>query len=194
MFLKTSWFWVRPSSLVFRCSCLTTPLYTWGNRTNVCDFHICAVCFCFCVLHWRIALPLYWGPIHQAGPPLPRACNFPHSVSGRGRGGGRAVGALVPFVLVLGFLLFHLHVLACALLLALVLVFFSLCVFVHLCGAFVQLEVPARLVTNPAPDRQNRQLWGGFRLISCRPIYQQLYIFQTEIDSFPKIVTWPIGR
>ena len=83
-----------------------SPTDTWGNRTNVCDFHICIVCFCFCVLHWRIALPLYWGPIHQAGPPLPRACNFPHSVSGRGRGGGRAVGALVPFVLVLGFLLF----------------------------------------------------------------------------------------
>ena len=94
----------------------------------------------------------------RQGPHYPRACNFPHSVSGRGSGGGRVMGALVPFVLVLGFLLFHLHVLACALLLALVLVFFSLCVFVYLCGAFVQLEVPARLVTNPAPDRQNRQL------------------------------------
>ena len=67
--------------------------------------------------------------------------------------GGRGIG---PILLVLGFLLFHLHIVACALLLALVLVFFS--VFVHLCGAFVQLEVPARLVTNPAPDRQNRQL------------------------------------
>ena len=83
-----------------------SPTDTWGNRTNVCDFHICIVCFCFCVLHWRIALPLYWGPIHQAGPPLPRACNFPHSVSGRGRGGGRAVGALVPFYLYLGFYFF----------------------------------------------------------------------------------------
>ena len=76
MFFKTSWSLVRPSSLVFRCSCLTTPLYTWGNRTNVCDFHICVVYFCFCVLHWRIALPLYWGPIHQAGPPLPQSLQF----------------------------------------------------------------------------------------------------------------------
>ena len=92
MFFKTSWSLVRPSSLVFRCSCLTTPLYTWGNKTNVCDFHICAVCFCFCVLHWRIALPLYWGPIHQAGPPLPQSLQFSTQClwkgAWRGAGGG----------------------------------------------------------------------------------------------------------
>ena len=33
------------------------------------------------------------------------------------------------------------------------------------------------LVTNPPPDRQNRQLQVGFHLISCRPIYHLHHIF-----------------
>ena len=69
-----------------------SPTDTRGNRTNVCDFHICIVCFCFCVLHWPIALPLYWGPIHQAGPPLPRSLQFSTQClwkgAWRGAGGG----------------------------------------------------------------------------------------------------------
>ena len=94
----------------------------------------------------------------RQGPHYPEPAIF-HTVSLEGgvEGGGRW-GHWFHLYLYLGFYFLHLHVLACALLLALLLVFFSLCVFVHLCGAFVQLEVPARLVTNPAHDRQNRQL------------------------------------
>ena len=53
-------------------------------------------------------------------------------------------------------------------------------------GICTELLAPARLVTNPTPDRQNHQLQGGLHLISCRTIYHHtsLLVFkQYEIIS-----------
>ena len=54
-------------------------------------------------------------------------------------------------------------------------------------GICTELLAPARLVTNPTPDRQNHQLQGGLHLISCRTIYHHtsLLVFK-QYEIIPK--------
>ena len=62
----------------------------WPRKLDmaVCNFSICAVpYFCICVCSPTIALPVYWGSIHQAGPPLPPSLQFA-TMSPQGGGGG----------------------------------------------------------------------------------------------------------